>query len=923
MKAARVVAWVAGGILLLHASSAMARPSDAERRCERTVAKASVKFLRTALSAPNDHAKAAATFRKAILDACPDAAVASIGFGGECTGASTGLELARCLVGSHEGRVAFLAGILGSDALGAAKDLRKCRATVAGAVKAISLQHLQQSHRCKVKPPAGLPPGAECSPYTVESIADKQVQLNERTNARIERQCTHQLVEAAAFGPPCSTSDPLGIANCVILHTRDAAQHLSFATHRDRGFCGDNADRVEARIDELLAEMTPEEKVSQMHGSTLNRGWRTAAIERLGVPGFGMLDGPRGVSAIAGGVGTSFPVGIARGATFDPALEEQVGVAIAREVRAKGASVLLAPTLNIVRHPRGGRTQESYGEDTMHLGEMGAAFVRGAQVFAIASVKHFAANSIENTRFMVDVQVDERGLREIYLPHFERVVAPGAAASSVVGFQQYADPLPIRTLDHAASVMTAYNSVNGSYCSENVQLLRDVLKGDWRFQGFVESDWIFGTHSTVPALEAGLDIEMPSGQFFGAPMLEALASGEASQEDVDAAVRRSLRAQLCFNLDTDPPVVDDTIPGNEDHAQLARQVAEKAIVLLKNDGPALPLARATTSSLVVVGTVANTPNVGDTGSSNVTPSHVVTPLAGITQAAGSATVTHIAGPPLDPADAAAIEAADAAIVVVGLTKDDEGEGQITHGDRDSLVLPRDQDALVAAVATLNPRTIVVLQGSGPVLMPWLNDVPAVLETWYLGQEGGTALGEILFGDVVPTGKLPLSFPAAESDLPPFDNESSSVTYDYWHGYRHLDRNGTAPLFPFGFGLTYTTFAFSNLVVTPAQVPAGGHVRVALDLTATGGTGGTDVVQLYVGYQGSAVQRAPRDLKAFARVQAQPGTSTTVVFDLPTANLAYWDVATNQWVIEPITYDVYVGDSSRDTPLVGSFTVTPF
>jgi beta-glucosidase len=464
--------------------------------------------------------------------------------------------------------------------------------------------------------------------------------------------------------------------------------------------------------------------------------------------------------------------------------------------------------------------------------------------------------------------------------------------------------------------------VNGSYCSENVHLLHDVLKGDWRFPGFVESDWIFGTHSTVPALEAGLDIEMPSGQFFGAPMLEALASGDASEEAVDAAVRRSLRAQLCFSLDTDPPVVDETIPGSEAHAELAQQVAEQAIVLLKNDGPTLPLARATTSSLVVVGTVADTANLGDTGSSSVVPPHVDTPLAGITQAAGSATDTHVAGPPLDAGDAAAIAAADAAIVVVGLTKDDEGEGQITHGDRDSLVLPRDQDAFVAAVAALNPRTIVVLQGSGPVLMPWLNDVPAVLETWYLGQEGGTALGEVLFGDVAPTGKLPLSFPAAESDLPPFDNVSTSVTYDYWHGYRHLDRNGTTPVFPFGFGLTYTTFAFSNLVVTPAQVPAGGHVRIAVDITADT-SGGTDVVQLYVGYQGSAVERAPRDLKAFARVAASPGTPTTVVFDLPTANLAYWDVSTSQWVIEPITYDVHVGDSSRDTPVSASFTVTPF
>src|SRR6185436_6094241 len=319
------------------------------------------------------------------------------------------------------------------------------------------------------------------------------------------------------------------------------------------------------------------------------------------------------------GGGTSFPVGIARGATFDPALEEEVGAAIGQEVRAKGADVLLAPTLNIVRHPRGGRTQESYGEDTMHLGEMGAAFVRGAQRHVIASVKHFAANSIENTRLGVDVNVDDRALREIYLPHFRRLVAAGPAASAALGTRQLSGSPAVLDREHAASVMSAYNKVNGNYCSENPPLLHDVLKGDWRFQGFVESDWIFGTWSTVPALEAGLDIEMPSGPHFGAPMLDALASGDASEEDVNAAVRRTLRAQLCFQLDTNPAVIDDTIPGSAQHAQLARQVAEQAIVLLKNDGPTLPLARAATSSLVVVGTVANTENLGDTGSSIVVP----------------------------------------------------------------------------------------------------------------------------------------------------------------------------------------------------------------------------------------------------------------------------------------------------------------
>jgi beta-glucosidase len=305
----------------------------------------------------------------------------------------------------------------------------------------------------------------------------------------------------------------------------------------------------------------------------------------------------------------------------------------------------------------------------------------------------------------------------------------------------------------------------------------------------------------------------------------------------------------------------------------------------------------------------------------VVPSAVVTALAGIVGAAPTVTVTHVAGPPLDSADAAVVAAADAVIVVVGLTKDDEGEGFVTHGDRDSLVLPRNQDDLVAATAALNPRTIVVLEGSGPVLMPWLDDVGAVLMSWYLGQEGGAAIAEALFGDVVPSGKLPLSFPQAEADLPPFDPVSSSVTYDYWHGYRHLDRTGVAPLFPFGFGLSYTTFEFANLTVGPAAVPAGGHVRITADVTNAGSVAATEVAQLYVGYEGSVVERAPRDLKAFARIALAPGETRTVVFDLPTADLAYYDVAAKAWVVEPITYTVYVGNSARDTPLSATFAVT--
>jgi beta-glucosidase len=298
----------------------------------------------------------------------------------------------------------------------------------------------------------------------------------------------------------------------------------------------------------------------------------------------------------------------------------------------------------------------------------------------------------------------------------------------------------------------------------------------------------------------------------------------------------------------------------------------------------------------------------------------VSPLDGIVARAGGVAVVSVTSDPLAPADVATIAGAEAAVVVVGLDYRDEGEGLVTHGDRDSLVLPRDQDALVAAVAAANPRTIVVLEGSGPVVMPWLDAVPAILTAWYPGEQGGNAIADVLFGDVVPSGKLPLTFPRAESDLPPFDNQSLQVTYGYFHGYRWLDRNGVDPLFPFGFGLSYTTFGYAHLAVVPPMVGPWGRVRVTADVTNTGAVAGDEVAELYVGYEGSRVERAVRDLKSFARVQLEPGETRQVAFDVHAVDLGFWDSAAGAFVVEPITYDVAVGPSSRDLPLTGTFAV---
>src|SRR5262245_48728798 len=354
--------------------------------------------------------------------------------------------------------------------------------------------------------------------------------------------------------------------------------------------CG---DAVERRVDALLGQMTLAEKVEQMTGSGFIDGaWRTPANARLGIPGFAMLDGPRGVSLMAGRA-TSFPVAMARGASWDTELEERVGEAIGAEARAKGASVLLAPTLNLLRHPRWGRAQETYGEDPLHLGRMAVGFIRGAQRHVIGTAKHYALNSIEDTRLVVDVLVDERTLREVYLPHFRMAVQEG----------------------HVGSVMAAYNKVNGQYCAENYHLLHEILDEDWGFAGFVESDWFVGTRSTLLSAWAGLDIEMPVPVYYGEPLESSVEGGAVPLWVVDDAVRRILRTKFCFRLDRDPPQREPDVVQSPAHLDLALEVARKSIVLLKNAGGTLPLDGV--ASLVVVGDQADIASLGDAGSSIV------------------------------------------------------------------------------------------------------------------------------------------------------------------------------------------------------------------------------------------------------------------------------------------------------------------
>ena len=654
-------------------------------------------------------------------------------------------------------------------------------------------------------------------------------------------------------------------------------------------------------------------------GGYSSRFWSAGELKRLGIPGVRFTDGPRGV--ILDG-GTTFPVSMARGAAWDPGLEERVGDAIGREIRALGGNYFGGVCINLLRHPAWGRAQETYGEDPHHLGALGAALTRGVQRHVMACAKHFALNSMENARFKVDVTIDPRALHEVYLPHFRRVVDEGVA-----------------------SVMSAYNSLNGEWCGQNFQLLTGILKQQWGFQGFVVTDFIFGMRDAKKAALAGQDIEMPFGLLFPRDLKGLVERGEVPLERVDDAALRILRQEVRFGQGRDPRDYGPEVVGCEAHRRLAREAAEKSIVLLKNDGGLLPLRDV--RRLAVLGRLADTPNTGDGGSSNTRPAHVVTPLEGLRAAIGDK-VELAYDDGAEPARAAAVARdADAALVVVGYTHADEGEyippdifadflpsfpppgpehqafaesiqgggadtGMPLGGDRERLTLnPRDE-ALIQAVSSANPRAIVaIMAGSAVITEAWRDRAQAILMLWYPGQEGGHALAEVITGKVNPSGRLPCTFPARVEDLPFFDRNATKITYDLWHGYRKLERDGAAPAFPFGFGLSYTTFDYSGLTLVRSELNAREALEATVEVTNAGAVAGEEVVQLYVGTEGSKVERARKELKAFARVALEPGETRTVRLSVPAADLAYFNAATSGWVVEPIAYAAIVGRHALD------------
>jgi beta-glucosidase len=806
-----------------------------------------------------------------------------------------------------------------------------------------------------------------------------------------------------------------------------------------------------SRIDDLLSQMTLAEKISMLAGADL---WHSVAVPRLGIPQFKTTDGPNGARGAWGNMGpesVATPVGIALGATWNPELVEKIGNVLADELEAKGAHILLAPTVNIHRTPIAGRNFECYSEDPFLSGMLASAYIKGIQdKGGGACIKHFVANDQEYERFSMSSEVDERPLREIYLEPFR---------------------IAIRNSKPWA-VMSAYNRVNGTYACENDHTLKDILKGEWKFDGIVMSDW-FGTYDeAVPA--GGLDLEMPGPARWMAKEIvqKALDNGTLTLEALDDKVRRLLGVLEKAGLFENPELQPERGENKPEHHAIVREAAREAIVLLKNENNLLPLQK--TKSIAVIGPYARTAQVLGGGSAGVTPHYAASPFDGIRTRAGdkikvetapgcfiyktlpppahetmftadehaglkvslfdstdfsgqpvysevtsrtqfgwfdhsvpkvnqeafsmrmegffmpqesgthtfalnaigsarlfideklvidhssrsesgqqktidlpltankgypirmeyvwqghprwrSVSLGHL--PPHAPdLMTEAIDLAkrsDAVVLIAGLNSEWESEGF----DRVDMKLPGAQDELIERVVAANPNTVVVLNVGSAVEMPWIDKVPAVLQLWYDSQEQGNALADVLFGDVNPSGKLPTTFPVRLQDNPAYTNypgENGKVRYGegIFVGYRYYDKKEIAPLFPFGHGLSYTTFKYSNLSLSTKSMTPNELLEVQVDITNTGNLAGKEIVQLYVHDLKATVARPEKELKAFTKVELAPGQTRTVTFILDREAFWYFDVTRNTWTTEPGDFEILVGASSRDISLQEVFTLAP-
>ncbi|HET8602054.1 MAG TPA: glycoside hydrolase family 3 N-terminal domain-containing protein [Segeticoccus sp.] len=669
-------------------------------------------------------------------------------------------------------------------------------------------------------------------------------------------------------------------------------------------------------IPRLLAQLTLEEKAALCSGSDF---WHTQAVERVGIPQIMVTDGPHGLRKQAGATdhlgltdsvpATCFPSAAGLGSTWDRDLLRRVGEALGAEARANEVAVLLGPGINIKRSPLCGRNFEYFSEDPHLTGELAASLVDGIQAAGVGtSLKHFAANNQESDRMRVSAEVDERTLREIYLPAFEKVV----------------------TRCQPWTVMCAYNKINGTYASQNRWLLTQVLREEWGFSGLVVSDW-GATDDRVAGVAAGLDLEMPSsGGVNDARIVAAVRSGELDETDLDRAVTRVLD----LVARSQPALAEAGSFDPETHHALAREVATRAAVLLKNED-VLPLEASTLAAAgVVIGEMARTPRYQGAGSSQVNPTHVVSALDALADrglevpfAPGYRLAEAVGAPGQDRTtqelrdQAVELATGRTAVLFLGLPAAEESEGY----DRAHMDLPDDHVALLRAVAEVAERVVVLLSnGSAVTVADWEDDAHAILELWLGGQAGGSAAIDLLVGDAAPSGRLAESLPKRLADLPAqlnFPGENGTVSYGerMFVGYRGLDAMETSVSYPFGHGLAYTAFGYSDLTVQaePVTSEANGQdavLQVSAVVTNTGGRAGVAVPQLYVGRPESTIARAPRELRGFERVALEPGESRRVEFRLSRRDLSHWDAELHCWVVEPGTIELSVGASSRDLPL---------
>ncbi len=659
-----------------------------------------------------------------------------------------------------------------------------------------------------------------------------------------------------------------------------------------------------AQARKLVNQMTLTEKIMELHGLQDHSHQRyVPPIARLNIPALRIANGPAGVGPADDRkqeAATALPAPISLAATWDLEAAHRYGVIIGREARDLCDGLIEGPDVNIARVPQNGRTFEAFGEDPYLASQMGVGEIQGIQSQGvIANVKHFDANNQETKRFTINEIISERALQEVYLPAFKAAVQQGGAAS----------------------VMAAYPRVNGTYCCENPELLDHILRQEWGFNGFVTSD--FGAvHSTIPSAMAGLDLEMPNGKYFGTALEAAVESNEVPLSVIDEKLVRRFRTMMAFGL-FDHPLEPRPIPARPDGLK-GLQIAEEGMVLLKNIGNELPLGPAKLGRIAVIGPYAAKAMTGGGGSSHVVPLYTVDPVEGIQERAGSLVkVDYADGKDIGEAVSLA-KTVDEAIVMVG---DHETEGR-DH----ALTLSGNQDELVEAVAAANPHTVVILKTGTAVLMPWVDRVPAILEAWYPGEEDGNAVAAVLFGDVNPSGRLPLTFPQDLADLPantPGQYPGVNDTVDYSEGilvgYRHYDARHLTPMFPFGYGLSYTTFECKNLAISPGNISSQSNsnqvINVTLDVTDTGKRAGQEVIELYIGLPStSAIPQPPKELKQFAKVSLKPGKTRHVLMQLDEKSLCCWDTEAHNWTVLPGTYRVMVGYSSLDLPLQGAFTV---